>query len=79
MFEDGTKLNDALIHMNTFIDRASGNTVATMRKHSQQKGNLPRRKVYENVKGIIGQPFVCYYCIGRVGLPGFWDVTQEID
>lgn len=48
MFEQSGagRLNDALLHMNTFEGGAS---VATMRKHYQNRAPLPRKKLYEQV------------------------------
>lgn len=40
------RLNDALLHMNTFD---GGATVATMRKQFLQRGPLSRKKLYEQV------------------------------
>ena len=43
----GGRLNDALLHMNTF---EGGSSVATIRKPYQQKTSTqPRKKLYEQV------------------------------
>lgn len=49
MFEQSGagRLNDALLHMNTFEGGAS---VATMRKQFIHRAPLPRKKLYEQVK-----------------------------